>query len=105
MTKFAELVQMSKPFYTLTPTSATVENGLSFNVTIGAKNDLPRKAHDLKAALRTLEHCTAALKGGYRFDDALAEEKIKALARAHKFLAEETKLLLDLFEAPDSLPK
>jgi hypothetical protein len=90
---------MTKPFYTLEHKGRTVE------VSLAADADLRRKAHDLKAALRTLESCTAALKNGYRFDDKLADEKINALARAQRFLAEETKLLLALFEAPDSLPK
>ena len=43
---------------------------------------LRKRIHDLQGALRSLSFLSEALEKGYRFDDALAPEKIAAVKRA-----------------------
>lgn len=52
-----------------------------------------KRRHDFKAASRTIQLLVKALHSGYRFDDAEAQAKIDAIARAATVLEKETHAL------------
>lgn len=61
------------------------------------ENDAARskRRHDLLGAIRTLKYTLEGLRKGYRYDDANAEAKIEALAKAIGIIERETALVVD----------
>ena len=59
---------------------------------------LAKRRHDLKAALRTLEHSIGQLETGYHFDDKNAAEKIASMRRALTVINRDAGLLLRLLD-------
>lgn len=57
-----------------------------------------KRLHDLSSAVRSLQFLVESLKDGYRFDDDLAAEKIRYIARAVSIFASEEKWVRKLLE-------
>ncbi len=58
---------------------------------------LARRRHDVASATRTIRFVLEALKGGYRFDDAMADAKLQAFEKALSALDVEADFLQRLF--------
>lgn len=61
--------------------------------------EIGKSAHDITAGLRTLQFAVESIAKGYRFDDSLADAKIKAMERAVSQLNKETELLLHILKS------
>ncbi len=61
---------------------------------------ISKRRHDLRAALRTIELTLEQLDEGYHFDDDFAGEKIASIRRAASVLNREAQVLLQLY-TPD----
>ena len=59
---------------------------------------LTKRRHDLKAALRTIEHSVLQLEAGYHFDDEIAGQKIASMRRALTVITRDAELLMSLLE-------
>lgn len=64
-------------------------------------NDVSKRRHDLRAALRTIELTLAQLSDGYHFDDDHAVEKIASIRRAAAILHREAEVLIKLYTIDD----
>jgi hypothetical protein len=87
-------------FHLASPEQASARPEASFHITQepGTTEKVTERHHDLKGALRTLDFFATALGQGYRFGDALADEKARAVARAVQVIQSESRLWLKLFE-------
>lgn len=95
---------MDSPFKIVTETRLdSSKNTLQFivgsNQTGDWKKTLSKRRHDLDEALRTLSIGIDMIKGGYRFDDAGASQKVQFLERSLALLKMEIEIVSQMYAA------